>query len=108
MFGKIGSLRGRKGNAHPCYGKKRPDTAQRNKSLIGEKNPMAKRIGSLNPFFGKGYLNAGSKNPNYGKHWSPEKRKLISDRTQEAMRRSDVRIKFLTGMQRRGNEATEG
>jgi group I intron endonuclease len=104
MFGKASALRGIKGINHPCYGKKRPDTAQRNKKLSGERNPMAKRIGPLNPFFGKGYMNAGPKNPNYGKHWSAEKRKLISERTRESMKRPDVRAKFLIGIQRRANE----
>jgi len=42
----------------------------------------------------------GENNPRFGKPWSDEKRKLISERVKEAMKRPDVRKKFIEGIKR--------
>lgn len=53
------------GENHPCYGKPRPDTAERNKSRLGENHPM---YGTKNPELSKrNSMNIGEKNPMYGK-----------------------------------------
>jgi hypothetical protein len=53
------------GANHPCYGKKRPDTTERNSKRLGEYHPM---YGKKNPELSKrNSQNVGEKNPMYGK-----------------------------------------
>lgn len=66
MFGKPGTMLGRKGDRHPLYGYKHTESAKARMS--------AARKGSLHPMYGK----TGEKAPMYGKHHSPETRAKIS------------------------------
>jgi hypothetical protein len=63
------------GPNHPCYGKKRPDTSDRNSKRLGKHHPMygtknselskrnSENVGEKNPMYGKVSAMHGKKNP---------------------------------------------
>lgn len=68
----------RRGSDHPMYGRKRPDTAERNKSQKGIKNPNMARYGENNHRFGK-------PNPGAIKAMHAALPEIVSDETKSKM-----------------------
>lgn len=64
-----------KGEKHFMYGKHH---SEETKNKISKAN-KGKKTGSDNPWYGKGYLQMGESNPNYGNKWNDEQIKKASE-----------------------------
>lgn len=79
-------------------GVKRPDTAERNRAKLGDKNPS---FGiRYSPEQRKRFGQPGKRNARYGIRLTPEFKALISERTKAAMQRPEVRERFLAGIRK--------